>query len=322
VKGTAAAIIVNYNGAGVIERCLRSLLSQSRPFDEIVVVENASADGSGDLVRTMFPTVRLIEPGKNLGFAAACNLGVKSTGAELVAILNNDLVLQDDWLEKLLEKVAPPWSFWASKIVFDSHPDLIDSAGDGMAVVGAGFKNGHGLPAEDFNQEREVFGPCGAAALYRRTLFEETGGFDEDFFLVYEDADLSMRAHLLNHRCLYVPQAVVRHCVNRAIGKFSDTYVYFGHRNSEFLFWKNMPTSLLIRYLPERIAFDLLSLAFFTLKGRMRPFLRAKWDFLRNLGPLRSKRAKVQAGKRATTEQIRALLDRNWLRYRRKPVLG
>lgn len=317
MPSTVAAVIVNFNGRGLIEPCLKSVFDQTIVPDEIIVVDNDSSDGSVEQIELLFPSVRLLQPGRNLGYAAGCNLGIQNTTSELIAVLNNDVVLDPAWLASLLDQVRPPWTFWASRILFRGDGAILDSAGDGMAIVGAGFKTGHGEPAERHARPGEVFGPCAAAALYRRTLLEDVSGFDEDFFLVYEDADLSMRARLKGHRCFYVPEAVVFHHVNRSIGKLSPTYVYYGHRNSEILFWKNMPASLLALYLPERLAFNLLSLLFFTLKGRGRDFLRAKIDFLRDLRRIREKRKQVQMTRAISVSALRAQLDRNWLRYRR-----
>ena len=120
----------------------------------------------------------------------------------MIAILNNDVVLDPDWLKTLLNHDSQEWSLWASRIEFAAPPGVIDSAGDGMAVVGSAFKIGHGDPVDLHLETREVFGPCAAAALYRRSLLEAVGGFDPDFFLVYEDADLNFRARLMGFRCL------------------------------------------------------------------------------------------------------------------------
>ncbi len=314
---SVSAVIVNFNGADVIEDCLDSLFAQSRAPDEVIIVDNASSDSSLEIIRERYrERVRLLTLDFNAGFPAACNRGIEASSGELVAILNNDIVLDREWLASLLAHDTDEWSFWASRIVFASAPDRIDSAGDGMAVVGAAYKIGHGDPAGGHEESKEVFGPCAAAALYRRRLLQETGGFDEDFFLVYEDADLNMRARLLGYRCLYVAGARVTHRVNTQIGTLSHSYVFYGHRNSEFVFWKNMPGRLFWLYLPERLLFNLFSLLFFTLKGRGLSFLRGKWDFARQLSLLLAKRRLVQRGRRLTTAQFRRQLDRNWLRYR------
>lgn len=301
--------------------CLESILSQSRLPDEIVVLDNASTDGSRELLEAFLPKITVIPLDENIGFAAACNRGIQETSSELVAILNNDIILELRWLESLLTQVKPDWSSWASRIVFAADPDRIDSAGDGMAVVGAAYKIGHGDPAVAHATSREVFGPCAAAALYRRSLLEDLDGFDEDFFLIYEDADLNMRARLMGYRCLYVPEAIVRHRVNQSIGTFSHTYVYYGHRNSECLFWKNMPTRLLCRYLPERMLFNSLSFIYFSSKRRGLSFLKSKVDFLRDFSSTLKKRQRIQNRRKLSHEQLRTLLDRNWFRYRKKVAI-
>lgn len=319
MSDSVSAVIINYNGEAFLASCLDSLQAQSRPFEEIWVVDNASRDRSLDLLGS-YADVQVLALAENVGYAEACNRGIEKTRGELVAVLNNDLVLDPRWLESLLRHNRPPWDFWASRILFAQVPDRIDSAGDGMAVVGSAYKIGHGDSAESHSQVREVFGPCGAAALYRRSLLEAVSGFDPDFFLVYEDADLNMRARLLGFRCLFVPEAKVFHRVNASIGALSPVYVFYGHRNSEFVFWKNMPGPLLLRYLPERLLFNLLCFLYFLLRGRAGSFLKAKWDFVRQIPGVWEKRRRIQASRRLAPADFRRLLDRNWLRYRRNVV--
>ncbi|HSR49195.1 MAG TPA: glycosyltransferase family 2 protein [Acidobacteriota bacterium] len=313
-------IVINYNGMAWIDDCLRSIMEQDRPAQEVVVVDNASSDGSAERVARQWPQVRLLQLSRNVGFAAACNRGIKAASGELVGILNNDLILARDWLKALLQEVRPPWDLWASRIVLASQPARLDSAGDGMGVVGAAYKHGHGQPASQYSQSREVFSPCAAAALYRRSLLEKLGGFDEDFFLIYEDADLGFRARLAGHRCYYAAGAEVRHRVNASIGRLSESYVYYGRRNSSYLFWKNMPWPLLLLYLPERFLFECLAAGYFTLKGRGWTVLRAKFDVLRNFPALMRKRRKVQALRTVSAGRLRRQLTRNWLKGRLKPT--
>lgn len=321
VAASVTIIVVNYNGEAFIRECLESVFSQTRPPDQVLVVDNASTDEGRALVARLFPQARLVVLAENLGFGAACNRGLQEARGDLIAILNNDLVLDRRWLESLLEHDTEKWDFWASRILFASDPERVDSAGDGMAVVGAAYKIGHGDPVGRHEAGREVFGASGAAALYRRSLLEDVGGFDPDFFLIYEDADLNMRARLRGYRCLYVPQATALHRVNSSIRTFSDHYVFYGHRNSEYVFWKDMPGTLLLWYLPERILFNFLSFVFFLLKGRPGSFVRAKIDFLRNFTSILEKRRRVQRSRRLTPAQFRALLERNWLKYRRKAIV-
>ncbi|MBI4446797.1 MAG: glycosyltransferase family 2 protein [Acidobacteria bacterium] len=317
---TVSLIVVNYNGKDFIAECLDSILRQSRPPEEVIVVDNASSDNSRHLVQS-YREVKLIALGRNVGYPAACNQGIDASQGNLVAVLNNDIVLDPRWLEHLIAAVASPWDFWASRIVFSSDPSRIDSAGDGMAVIGSAFKIGHRQPASRYLESKEVFGCCAAAALYRRSVLEDLGGFDPDFFLVYEDADLNMRARLRGFRCLYVPEALVLHRVNSSIGTFSNSYVYHGHRNSEVVFWKNMPASLLLRYLPERILFNLISFVYFLFKGRGGPFIKSKLDFVRMFPKIIEKRRGVQTSRRIAPSQLKTLLERNWTKYRRKVAI-
>jgi hypothetical protein len=320
VPTKVSAIIINYNGSDVLEPCIDSLLGQTVSFDEITVVDNASTDDSCSFIPQKHPDIRLIQLGTNEGYAAAANLGIRNSDSELVAILNNDLMLDPDWLEKMLKHATDPWSFWASKIVFSSRPDRVDSAGDGMAVIGSGFKIGHGEPENLHHENREVFGPCGAAGLYRKDMLEELGGFSEEFFLIYEDADLNFRARLRGHRCILVSAAKVRHRVNLNIGTFSPTYVFYGHRNSEIVFWQNMPLKLLILYLPERLLFNLFSLFFFTYKGRGASFVSAKLAFLKIFPQIARRRRQIQSERVISTSELSRVLERNWLKYRIKKV--
>jgi len=311
-------VIVNYNGREVLEECLDSVLAQTHPADQVIVVDNCSDDGSREWLHSrQKPPWTSLFLDSNVGYAEACNVGIAASRGDLIGILNNDLILAPNWLEALLLHGDPKWSFWASKIVFASDPQQIDSAGDGMAVIGSAFKTGHGQDVSLFEQCREVFGACGAAALYRRDLLERTGGFDSDFFLIYEDADLNMRARLLGYRCLFVPEAVVKHRVNTSIGTLSPTYVYYGHRNSEYVFWQNMPTSLLLLYLPERILFNGFCLVYFTFRARGWDFLRAKKDFILDWRKVRAKRRRVQTARQLPNGRLRILLERNWLLNRR-----
>ena len=142
VSETVSVVMVNYNGEAFLEECLRSILDQSRCPDEILIVDNASTDRSLSLLQTSFPDIPLLKLQENLGYAGACNRGIEASTGELVAILNNDLVLDSRWLESLLKENSPAWDFWASRILFASDPSRVDSAGDGMAVVGQPLRNG------------------------------------------------------------------------------------------------------------------------------------------------------------------------------------
>ncbi|MBI2822794.1 MAG: glycosyltransferase family 2 protein [Acidobacteria bacterium] len=311
-------VVVNWNGLEHLRGCLASLRRQQFRDFKIVLVDNGSSDGSVDWVKREFPEVGLLSLPTNLGFAAANNRAIEACDAPWVALLNNDTEADPGWLGALMEAAAghPEASFFASEIRLFDRRDLLDSAGDGLPIAGAAFKIGHLRPADAYRQLCYVPGACAAAALYQTALLRELGGFDEEFFCIYEDADLNLRAQLAGHRCLYVPDAVVYHKVNATLARDPKSVVFYGQRNAEWLIWKNIPSSLLWKYLPARLMYFVVSLFYFTLRARLGVFLRAKWAAWRGRRPILEKRRRLQQGRKVDDRYLESLLERRWLRTR------
>jgi GT2 family glycosyltransferase len=211
VPPRVAVVIPNLDGERLLPLCLDALRAQSRSPDEVIVVDNGSRDRSRDLVADRYPEVRVVALGRNRGFAGGANAGVGETRAERVAVLNSDARPRPDWLERLLAAPAPRdvWA-WGSVLL---HPDgRVESAGDQWSDAGEAYKLAHGaafdaLPADPY----PVFSPPGAAPLFLRERFVELGGYEESFFLYFEDLDLAYRALLRGWRALLVPDARVEH---------------------------------------------------------------------------------------------------------------
>jgi len=313
-----SVVIVNWNGHRLLERCLQSLMVQSVPPADVIVVDNGSSDGSVELVSREFPGVHLIALTDNVGFSRANNIGIRHARGDYIALLNNDAEPAPDWLASLVTALQanPDFDFCASKMVLYDNPHLADACGDFYTREGIPGKIGHLEPGDRYSVEREVFGACAGAALYRREVLEQTGGFDEDFFIVHEDSDLSFRARLLGYRCLYVPTAVVQHHLSASLGKESETAVYYAQRNMEFVFFKNMPTGLLLKYLPLHMLADVLLFARYIWHRQARVFLRAKLDAIRMMPKMLKKRCQIQRDRRISAAEIEAQLDRDWLRMR------
>src|SRR5207248_2190738 len=163
------------------------------------------------------------------------NVGARRASGASLAFLNNDTEVDRGWLAALTAPADadPQVGLVTSHIVFLDRPDVIDSAGDGYLRCGGGFKREHGQKV-GVAPRQDVFGACGAGFLIRRELFESIGGFDEHFFMVYEDVDLSYRARLAGARCIYAPDAVVRHAGSATIGHVSAQQVFYGQRNLEW----------------------------------------------------------------------------------------
>jgi len=157
--------------------------------------------------------------------------------------------------------------------------------------------------------KRYIQGACAAAVLYNKSLLEQIGFFDEDFFFNHEDTDLNLRAWLTGWKCVYVPEAIVYHQVSASLGTYSDLSVYYFSRNAEWVWLKNMPLKLMIRYLPQRITYELCSTAYFCfVKGRYQSFLKGKLHALLLAGKMLKKRRTVQQMVRLTDKEIMSQL--------------
>jgi len=197
--------------------------------------------------------------------------------------------------------------------VYMHDPDTIDSAGDGVLRWGGAFKRHHGEPASAALVTQEVFGVCGAACMMPKAVFEELGGFDDDFFASHEDVDLSYRARLRGYRCRYVADAVVRHVGSATLGTVSPFSVFHGQRNLEWVYFKDTPASLLWKTLPGHIVYDVAAGVHFARIGMLGPYLRAKAAAAVRLPSILRKRAAVQRGRRVDAAAIAALLETKWL---------
>jgi GT2 family glycosyltransferase len=308
-------IVVNKDGGELLDACLSAIYGQAYSNFEVIVVDNGSTDGSAETALSRFPQAKVIALNENLGFAAANNIGIQHANGEYIVLLNYDTEVAPSWLENLVAALRSHdgFDFCASKMLMWRDRDLADACGDYATVEGMAGKIGHLEPACRYQEEVEVFGACAGAAIYRRSMFDDIGFFDEDFFLIHEDTDLNFRARLLGHRCLFVPTAIVYHHVSATIGRNPAQAVYYAHRNIEFVFLKNMPGPLLLRYWPLHALTVWLFAFNCILEGQGRHFLRAKRDALRSLPMLLRKRTQIQQSRRIEAEAIDQLLTRGWL---------
>lgn len=251
-KCSVGVVVVNWNRRKLLQACLDSLARQCHDDFEVVVVDNGSTDGSPALVEEMaktFPvSLRLIANASNLGFCAANNQGIFSMGSELVALLNNDGEAEPGWLEALERIIRSEMDVGmaASKILVWEDPTRIDKCGH--LIYPDGQNRGRGSGQTDhgqFDRMEEVLWPDGCAAMYRRAMLEDVGGFDEDFFAYADDAELGLRARWAGWRCWYTPDAVVRHHRGATLGLGSARRLTLIERNRVLLAVKLFPWSLL-----------------------------------------------------------------------------
>ena len=251
-KGLISVIIPNYNGEAFLSECLDSLLEQSFKGVEIIVIDNASKDGSVELVRKKYPGVRLVRLDANRGFSTAVNAGIAASRGEFVLLLNSDTRAEADFvaeLHKALSEKASAASMAAPKMLFARAPDTINSLGLGYGITGTNHDIGFGLKdGPRFGSPSWVFGPCGGAGMYRRSMFEDVGPFDEDFFMYYEDVDFCFRGQLAGHKCVFVPTARVYHIEGASGESLPRPRNFYFARNSFTVVVKNFPRRLLLRY--------------------------------------------------------------------------
>ena len=308
-----AVVIPNWNTREFLGPCLRSLRRQRFRDFETLVVDSASTDGSVGFVTENFPEVRTIALPENRGFSGAVNTGIEASTAQFVVLLNNDTEQDPGWLESLVRAAErrPEAGLFASKLVDFGDRNLLDGAGDALRRSGLPYRLGHGeRDRGQFDQPEFVFGACAAAALYRRGIFEEIGLFDEDFFAYCEDGDVSFRAQLAGHRCLYVPGAVVYHMGSVSTGgKRSATATRLGTRNGLLLLVKNLPGPLVLGFLPSILLGQLSRLLVVSLSpGGLRAHLEGLAEAWRLLPKMLQKRRWIQDAKRVSDTYLRELL--------------
>jgi GT2 family glycosyltransferase len=297
-----AVVIPNWNGRRWLPDCLRSVAEQSRPPDETIVVDNGSSDGSLELLSTREPAVRVLRLDRNTGFAFAANRGVEAASAELVALVNTDVVLDRDWVERMARALEsdPGAASVACKMLDLDDPTFVYDAGDLLRRDGACEQRGR-FERDDgrFDEPGEVFGACAGAALYRRSVFLAAGGFDERFFTYVEDVDLALRLRLAGWRCRYEP-AVARHAGEGSSGRLARPLAYWVERNTLILLIKAFP----LRWLPW-VAYRQLGWAWHALRERrLLPHLRGALAALRQLPRLLGERRRLRAGVRVPLEEV------------------
>ncbi|MEK6758642.1 MAG: glycosyltransferase family 2 protein [Deltaproteobacteria bacterium] len=330
-----SVVIVNWNGKGILEECLRSIYSQPFKSFEVVVVDNGSTDGSADAVKKTYPEAVVRENKENLGFARGNNIGIEaaSKGSKYILTLNNDTVLDRSFLAELIgaaEASPETVGMWAPKILSMEDNSLIDSVG-GLLIYQDGLAKGRGRLEKDDGQYDcpvDAFIPSACAGLYRKKMLAGIGGFDDDFFAYCEDTDLGLRARLAGWEALSVPKAVVFHLYSATGGRYTPFKAYLVERNRVWVAVKNLPMPLLIkgifytkwRYLVQvygiisgkgagaRFAegfsrFELVSI-----------LLRAYFDAFRGLSGMYKKRLRIQRSRKVSISEFGRLLKKYRLR--------
>jgi hypothetical protein len=308
---TISVIIPNWNGKDYLKDCLGAMRHQTFRDFETILVDNGSTDGSVEYVRTQFPEVKLLALPDNLGFTGGNIAGYAQASGALIALLNNDTEAHSGWLEELhrASQAYPDAGSFASKMMYFDQRERVENCGFDLGIAGVTVDLGRDeLDGPAWALPREIFGGSGGAVAYRRSMLEEIGFLDPDFLMIYEDVDLSFRAQLRGHGCVYVPGAIVYHRYRVTIGKAPARQVYYSQRNVEFVYLKNMPLGLILQSAPQRLLYEVGAAVYFSKQGAGPAFFRAKLDVLKHLPSILRKRREIQKRKTITNSQMRRIL--------------
>ncbi|MBX9602882.1 MAG: glycosyltransferase family 2 protein [Bryobacteraceae bacterium] len=316
--------------SAVISDCLRALANQTLADFEVYVVDN-SGKNQTEGWESSWPGVKFLRNARNVGYGAAINQVWRASQAEFIAALNDDAVPAPEWLAALVAAM-PRFEIGMAASQVRMPGGMLDSAGMNIARDGSSRQRGHGESPADYSKRADVLCPSGSAALYRRAMLEETGGFEESFFLYCEDTDLGLRARWRGWECVYAPGAVVEHRYSQSAGRASRLKAYHVERNRLWLAVRNFPRKRLLLlpwFTAVRYLYHLLAMlggrgkagefvqgggSAFALAGVV---VRAHWDTLKRLPALLRERRAIAASRRIEPLQMSKMLDRHRISLRR-----
>ncbi len=279
-------VIPNFNGIKFLKECLSTIKKQNFSYYEVIIIDNASTDGSVEYLKDNHPEFTLIENKENLGFATSVNQGIKSSKGEYVFLLNNDTELEANCISNLLYCIGSDETIFgvSSKMIQFDDRNLIDDAGDEYTIFGWTQKVGNNRSSKLYHDKREIFSACAGAALYRKNVFDIIGYFDENFFAYMEDVDIGYRARIYGFKCVYCPDAVVYHHASATSGsKYNAFKIRLAARNNIYVPYKNMPLPQLALNLIFLIVGFIIKYIFFIKKGYGNDYLTGLKEGLNSL---------------------------------------
>lgn len=302
-----SVLIVNFNGGAYVQGAIDSLKAQTHRSFEVILLDNASTDGSVDALDTSgLPAFTLMRETENHGFARGNNLAAAKASGRWLALLNPDAAAWPDWLAQVLAGTLrhPGVASFACTQLWMHDETKLDGAGDNYLLFGIPWRGGYRRPVSELPAEGTCFSPCGASAVYERATFIAAGGFDERLFCFCEDVDLGFRLRLEGGTCVFLPKAVVAHAGGGLSDKVSGFAVRHGTRNRLWVYVKCMPLPLLILTLPGHLILTTAILVRGLMTGRFNDAMNGLVDAMRGLGPVLKERRVVQALRRASLSNL------------------
>ena len=289
-KPLISVVIPNYNGKTFLKELIPSILNQEGILLNIIIVDNASQDGSVAYIEENYPEFEIIQNNENLGFSAAVNAGIKSSKSEYVFLLNNDVELDPNCVFNLFECIKKDKEIFAisSKMIQYHDREKIDDAGDEYTLLGWTKRVGYNKSSDKYLKTREIFSACAGAALYQKKMLKEIGYFDENFFAYLEDVDISYRARIEGYNIQYCPQAIVYHIGSGSSGsRYNEFKIKLAARNNIYLLYKNMPWPQLLLNSPFLVLGYMIKYLFFLKKGQGNIYLLGLKEGLSSLDKVR-----------------------------------
>lgn len=277
-------LILNWNGEDIIEQTVKSVLNSNYKNIEVLVVDNASKDNSIEILKKI-PQIKIYQNSENQGYAKGNNTGFKYCNGKYIVTLNNDIIVDPDWLNEPVKVLESDQSIGiiSCRQMNCFKQDIIDTlySFPSSHLLLSRFGNGQVYQKENplFSKPGYTIGANGASAIYRKSLIDELGGFEESFFAYHEECDLHMRAFFSGWKCKYIPVSVVYHKGSHSFNKVKKTFYYFHERNRIWFIYRNFPLMLIFKHLPwilTREIRTLINMVF--LRGFLFTYLKARWD--------------------------------------------
>jgi len=320
----ACIVITAFNGDDDLHEAIRSLHRQSRKDFEVVIVNNSHWPLKNTESWSEFKWLKIIQSNQNSGFSGGSNLGAKGTTAEWIITLNPDAWPKPDWFEKLMIAADnfKKYDMLSSTLIKSENQSVLDGAGDCFSIFGIGWRGGQGQNIENLpKRHREVLAPCGAAAAYRREIFEKNNGFDTDYFCYLEDLDLGLRLQSQGHKCLHVFDAELLHVGGGSVEVSNSFKFYHTHKNQVRLIAKLTPGWLL----PIHLLLNLAGQSYLIMRTSASLGRYSKWRGFKHgivaipMVLMRSRR-ESQANRKISTWEYAKLISWSFFKLRQKSL--
>lgn len=319
MKPFFSILMINYKGLKHLKECLPSLKNQTFKDFEIIFVDNDSNDQSVAWVQNFLDQNKIsgktMNSGANHGFAGGNNFGLPHCHGEWIFFLNNDTWLPPDTFQNLVNGIQahPNGRVFGPQMVQLAHPELVDSAGDTLYTSGPSFQSyGESILLPQFQGDYNITSVCAGAAIYHSSVLSEIGWFDEDFWLIFEDVDLSLRAQNAGYQIMMLSKAKIHHKGSASIGKTSNMALYYGTRNIHWVRIKNYPTSTLIKYALYVGFCNLFAIKGAFIRGQGFLWFKAKCDALKMYPTMWKKRQTTRNHQSLNGHEFEKLLRKGW----------